>query len=152
MSTAPLYLAELAVRLSSLPTTSPHCDSIHGKERIVADEDDSYRDSLFRPDAPVLTRHSGAQRGVDGSFVVDESVPESVRQALQAIEAESRGPQNVEKRWSVRKSESGELEVIGDAPASIRDCVQHLGTPGTKDGALALADEVDHRCCHPRPC
>ena len=113
-----------------------------------------YSSSAFRPGVPVLTRHSGAQRSEDGSFVIDESVPESVRQALRVIEAEALGPQNVERRWSVRESESGELEVIGDAPESIRHCIQHRGTAGAKDGEPTLVDvaveEVDSRCCRPR--
>ena len=120
---------------------------MNGKQPIIA-EDEAYRGSVFSADAPVLTRHTGAQRSDDGSFVIDESVPESVRQALRVIEAEALGPQNVEKRWSVRKAESGELEVIGDAPDSIRHCIEHLGPAGTNDGVIV--DEVDHRCCRPK--
>ena len=42
---------------------------------------------------PVITRHSSARRMSDGTFDIDESVPQNVRQALQEMEQGTRsGP------------------------------------------------------------
>ena len=101
-----------------------------------------YVDNTFDPEVPLVTRH-GSVRKIEGSagFAIDESVPANIQQALRNLEIEARGPQNVQKQWSVRKTSRGELEVIGAAPKLIRNAVESSNAAmtqpktGSKQGA-----------------
>ena len=113
--------------------------------------DESLR-TAFRSDKPILTQHSGATRLADGTFVMHGAVPEVIREALRAIEMESRSrnerpsPPSASAPWSVNKDSSGEFEILGDAAqaprCSIRQQVHMI------DATEVV--ESGHRCCLPR--
>ena len=131
----------MEVKIGCADEIVPGRRRFNGLSPILTDESLSHS---FRSDKPILTRHSSATRSDDGSFVIDESVPDSIREALRAIEMESRSPKNVEKHWSVKKRPSGDLDILGNAPNVIRYSVhQHADVDATK------VDESAN-CCFPR--
>lgn len=85
-------------------------------------------DNDFEFDKAVLTRQSSVRKNADGSFVIDESVPPAVAAMLRQLEREKAGPQNVRKEFSMRKAESGLIEVVGDAPEAIHEQVAALNS------------------------
>ena len=131
----------MEVKIGCADEIVPGRRSFNGMRPILTDESLTYS---FRSDKPILTRHSSATRSGDGSFVIDDSVPDSIREALRAIEMESRSPKNVEKRWSVNRRPSGDLNILGSAAQATRYSVhQHADVEATK------VDETAN-CCFPR--